>query len=44
MNQFRRLFTSQDQVVRIDMGLPDKTDYDYDLFKPVAVHMKIAAE
>ena len=27
----------------MNTGLPDKTDYDYDLFEPVAAHMKLAA-
>lgn len=31
-------------MVRIDIGLPDKTDYEYELFNPVAVHMEIAAK
>ena len=43
-HQFRRLFNGQDQVARIGVGLPDRTNYEYDLFEPMAVHMEMASK
>ena len=43
--QFHRSHPGQDEVVRIDVGLPpaDPLSYDYTLVQPKEVHMKIAA-